>query len=203
MTAKAPSGSDGPQRLYFRSTFVRSVLSVEYERGRAVFRSDSLSAISILKEVLTKEATTRKLQIAVDVDLRIESVPHLLTLLRPQLDAHFTLHRKAALIPALKEIATHELGSLATGSGGGLAANLDALEAFLQPSWIEILRDADAIEAGLKAAPRHLDFLRGIVTDLFVDKHKLQGRSAQTRVPSLLAILENYSFEKLIAAFDE
>lgn len=165
--------------------------------------------------MITKEATNKKLSISVELDLKPDSVPSLLQLLRSELDAHFTLAKKQALIAPLREIATHELsgvaavggsGGVATAAGGGeggILAHLDELSRFLQPSYIEILRDADEIERRLKAAPRHLDFLRGIVTDLFVDKHKLNGKSAQARVPQLLEILENYSFDKLLAAFKE
>jgi Bardet-Biedl syndrome 7 protein len=219
------SGGDaagGTQILYFKSTFLQTILTVEYSKGRCVFRSDSLTSISIVKEVLTKEATSKKISIHVELDLSLPSIKHFLTLLRPELDAHFTLAKRHALIAPLKEIATHEMGlagagpgvgggppggaatggTAASASSGGILAHLDELSRFLQPSYISILRDSDAIESKLKSAPRHLDFLRGIVTDLFVDMHKLQGRSAQARVPQLLAILEDYNFDKLLAAFE-
>jgi len=215
------SSSDGTHILYFRSTFLKTVLTVEYSKGRCTFRSDSVTAISIVKEVLTKEATSKKIQIQVELDLALPSIKAFLNMLKPELDTHFTLAKRHALIAPLKEIATHEMGLVpaagaagapATGvagasiggsaSTGGILAHLEELSSFLQPSYIEILRDSDKIEAALKSAPRHLDFLRGIVTDLFVDMHKLQGRSAQARVPQLLAILEDYNFEKLLAAFE-
>jgi len=213
----ATDGGAGVQAAYFRSSFLSTVLACEYEKGRAVFRSDSLTAVSILKEVVTKEATAKKIAIAVDLDLNTKSAAAALQLLRPELDKHFTLAKRHALLAPLREIATHELaggagaaqggapGGAATGGGGGgaLADRVDELSQFLQPSYVSILRDGEAIEAALKQAPRHLDFLRGIVTDLFVDLHKLQGRSAQSRVPQLLEILENYSFDKLIAAFKD
>ena len=202
-SSSSDSSSSAVQTLFFRSTFLKTVLSCEYERGRVTFKSDSITVISILKEVLTKEATNKKINIQVDLDLKLESISTLLRLLRPELDQHFTLNKKNSLIAPLKEIATHELGGALNASGGGIKENLDVLAQFLQPSYIDILRHSDELEAQLKSAPRHLDFLRGIVTDLFVDKHKLQGRSAQSKVPQLLEILENYSFDKLIAAFKD
>jgi Bardet-Biedl syndrome 7 protein len=195
-------GGSSVHHLYFRSTFLKTLLTCEYEKGRALFRSDSLTAISILKEVITKEATNKKINIQVDLDLKLDSISTFLGLLRPELDQHFTLNKKNGFIPPLREIATHELGG-AAASAGGILQNLDQLSDFLQPSYIDILRHSETIESQFKAAPRHLDFLRGIVTDLFVDKHKLQGKSAQSRVPQLLEILENYSFDKLLAAFKE
>ena len=215
-----PSTDGAVQSLSFRSTFLRTVLSIEYEKGRGRFLSDSVTAISILKEVITKDATTRKISIGVELDLNLASVQHFLQMMRPQLDATFLLARKCALIAPLKEIATHEIGGgvaaagaggppggagAAAGSGGGgnILAHLDELSAFLQPSYIDILAHSAELEAQLLQAPRHLDFLRGIVTDLLVDKAKLQGKSAQAKVPQLMEILENYSFEKLLQAFKD
>jgi len=200
--------------LYFRSTFLKTILTVDYSKGKAVFRSDNLTSLSIVKEVMTKEATSQRINIGIDVDLKAnESIDVFLNLLRPELDAYFTLAKKQELIAPLKEIATHELGaavaSVAGESAGSstnvnIAERLDELRSCMSEEYLSILRDADRIESKLKASPRHLDFLRGIVTDLFVDKSKLQGKSAQSRVPILLEILEkNYEFDKLLAAFKE
>lgn len=48
-------------RLTFESSFLRTQLECCYRKGEARFRSDNLSTISILKDVLTKEATKRKI----------------------------------------------------------------------------------------------------------------------------------------------
>lgn len=65
----------------------------------------------------------------------------------------------------------------------------------------------------------HLERLYGVVTDLFIDKHKLRGVNAKNKVPpilmdsnwlewkwasqvgELMAVLDNYSLEALLAFF--
>lgn len=49
----------------FRNTFLDTLLLCTYSKGEATFRSDSLTTLAIVKEVLTKEATSRKIQIQV------------------------------------------------------------------------------------------------------------------------------------------
>jgi hypothetical protein len=56
----------------------------------------------------------------------------------------------------------------------------------------------------VKLAPRHLDFLKGIVTDLYADKHKLRGRRViEKRVEMLAALLRDYSFPALVTFFKD
>ena len=47
----------------------------------------------------------------------------------------------------------------------------------------------------------HLERMYGVVTDLYIDKFKLNGHNAKSRVPQLMAILDNYSLPSLLAFF--
>ena len=44
----------------FRNTFLDTLLLIDYRKGEASFRSDSLTTLAIVKEVVTKQATDRK-----------------------------------------------------------------------------------------------------------------------------------------------
>eukprot|EP00118_Oscarella_pearsei_P011993 m.84941 g.84941 ORF g.84941 m.84941 type:complete len:146 (+) comp36418_c0_seq13:2007-2444(+) len=55
--------SDGQVSMNFRSTFLGTQLECSYRRSDAVFKSDNVSTISIIKDVLTKEATKRKINL--------------------------------------------------------------------------------------------------------------------------------------------
>ena len=46
--------------------------------GEASFKSDNISTISILKDVLTKEATKRKIRLDITYDINDDSIPHTL-----------------------------------------------------------------------------------------------------------------------------
>jgi len=183
----SPRLNSEDSKLCFRSTFLKTVLYCDYCKGKAIFQSDSITTISILKEVMTKEATTKKIAINISLDLKQESVFTFLELLKPELDHHFALARRHALIEPLKEIQSHE----------------DNIS-FLSADFHDIVKNADTIAAEFKVAPRHLDFLRGIVTDLYMDKLKLAGkRPNQQQIPQLLDILNNYKFSNLVSAFKE
>lgn len=180
----APRLTTESSTLCFKSTFLGTVLKCEYRQGEGTFTSDSITVISILKEVMTREATARKIQINISLDLKDESTYFFLDLLRPELDHHFSLAKKHTLIDALKEIEMYE-------------ENID----FLADELKEILKDQEQIKKEVKVAPRHLDFLKGIVTDLFVDKHKLRGQRMEKKMPMLLEHLNDYNFEALVSVF--
>ncbi|KAF8567738.1 Bardet-Biedl syndrome 7 [Paragonimus westermani] len=54
-------------RLIYESTFIGSKLECCYKKQQATFRSDNISTIAIVKDVLTKEATKRKIVLSLDI----------------------------------------------------------------------------------------------------------------------------------------
>lgn len=49
--------------LIFKNVFLETFLVCKYSKGEAEFRSDNISTISIMKDFVTKEATTRHIKI--------------------------------------------------------------------------------------------------------------------------------------------
>lgn len=49
--------------LIFKNVFVETILVCKYSKGEAEFRSDNVSTISIIKDFITKEATTRHIKV--------------------------------------------------------------------------------------------------------------------------------------------
>lgn len=49
--------------LIFKNVFVETFLVCKYSKGAAEFKSDNISTISIIKDFITKEATTRHIKI--------------------------------------------------------------------------------------------------------------------------------------------
>ena len=106
-------------------------LSSYCRKGEALFRSDNMSTISVLKEVLSKEATQRKIAIKMTHGMYIQSmitnplylytlthflmaelddasVPHMLGLIYPRLEGQLLLAKNVQLIEALQEVQIHE-----------------------------------------------------------------------------------------------
>lgn len=67
-----------------------------------MFKSDNISTISILKDVLTKEATSKKITLNIWYDVNHESIPNTLNLIHPKLEYQLMLAKKVQLIDALK-----------------------------------------------------------------------------------------------------
>jgi Bardet-Biedl syndrome 7 protein len=93
--------------MCFRSTFLDTQLECSYKRGEATFRSDNISTISILKDVLSKEATSRKMSVNMTHVISDESATHTLRLLHPKLEYQLLLAKKVQLIDALKVCGLH------------------------------------------------------------------------------------------------
>ncbi|XP_047495998.1 Bardet-Biedl syndrome 7 protein homolog [Penaeus chinensis] len=170
---RTPSGERA--EFTFVSTFLDTQLQCIYGAREAVFRSDNISTISILKDVLTKEATRKKVRLDISCEVSEESVVHALHLLHPRLEAQLMLAKQVSLIDALRELGSHETDT-----------------SFLSPEYKQILDNADELLAQYRKQPCHLERLYGMITDLFIDKYKFKGVNVKSRVPQLLEILDNY-----------
>lgn len=78
----------------------------------------------------------------------------------------------------------------------------DACLRYLSPEYVDILAHADDIQRDVAVAPRHLDFLRTMLTDLFVDVHRLLGRPVQQRLPDLQHALVAFDYDQVTAVFN-
>mmetsp|Transcript_26862 Transcript_26862/g.33595 ORF Transcript_26862/g.33595 Transcript_26862/m.33595 type:complete len:726 (-) Transcript_26862:330-2507(-) len=181
-----PRSQDEEITMYFRNVFTKSVLITEYRKESAVFKSDSVSAIAILKEVISREATARRIQIRDTFQYEPQSIAGFLKLLHPHLQRQLQLARQVELIDAIKEIHMQEDDNQ-----------------WMFEEYCEILKNADAIRAEFKDRPRALEFLSGIITDLFVDQHKFRGHDVKHKIPDLHAILRNYKYEDLLDFFNQ
>lgn len=172
--------------FYFLSTFLDTQLDCVYKKGEGTFRSDNISTISILKDVLTKEATRRKINLNISYDLQDDSIPDTLQRIHPKLEYQLLLAKKVQLIDALKELQIHEGGDLD----------------FMSPEYRQILEESEKLQEEYKKQPCHLERLYGMITDLFIDKFKFKGTNVKTKVPQLLEVLDNYELQNLIEFFN-
>ncbi|XP_072192025.1 BBSome complex member BBS7 isoform X2 [Excalfactoria chinensis] len=171
--------------FYFQNTFLGTQLECTYRIGEGCFKSDNISTISILKDVLSKEATKRKINLNISFDINEESVRHTLKLIHPKLEYQQLLAKKVHLIDALRELQVQE-------------GNAD----FLVPEYRSILEEADQLLEEYKKQPAHLERLYGMITDLFIDKYKFRGTNVKSKVPLLLELLDGCEQDRLIAFFE-
>ncbi|CAN0132917.1 unnamed protein product, partial [Hapterophycus canaliculatus] len=57
------------------------------------------------------------------------------------------------------------------------------------------------LEKEFKGRPRALEYISGIITDLYVDWHKFKGDDARHRISDLEHLLTQYRYHKLVAFF--
>jgi len=183
---EVPARLQGEEASFvFRNTFLDTLLLADYKKGEAQFQSDSLTTLAIVKEVVTKEATARKIQIQISVDTDESTVTTLLRKLDPLLCYQLSLASKVKLIDTLKEVRMQEPDI-----------------SFLAPEYVEILDNEELIQRELKEQPGRLQFLYSIVTDLYVDNHKFKGQNVTAQVPQLQRVLQDYSIEAVLGFFN-
>ncbi|XP_033106003.1 Bardet-Biedl syndrome 7 protein homolog isoform X2 [Anneissia japonica] len=171
--------------FHFMSTFLETQLDCLYKKGEGIFRSDNISTISIMKDVLTKEATKRKINLNISYEVVDETIPATLWRIHPKLEYHLLLAKKFQLIEALKELQIHEEDL-----------------SFMSPEYRQILEDTDKLQQEYKKQPCRLERLYGMITDLFIDKFKFKGSNVKSKVPQLLQVLDNYEVENLMEFFN-
>lgn len=172
--------------FFFRNCYLGTVLRCKYSKGSALFESDSVSTIAILKEVISKQATERKVRVKTSFAIEPHAIPHVLSLISPMLEYQLSLARKAELIDALTEVRMQE----------------DEMS-FLAPEYLEVIDNKDKIQKEFKDRPRQLHTLFGIVTDLYVDNAKFAGRDAKGDIRQLNQLLHNYNYEQVLAFFQK
>jgi len=181
-----PRIQDGDRAsMTYVSTFLGTQLQCTYEPGHAVFRSDNISTISILRDVIVKEATQKNMKLTIQTDADFRSVETTLQKLMPRLQAQQELNNKIEMIEPLKELQSQEGGT-----------------EFMSVEHVEILQCADDLLFEFKQQPCHLDRLYGMITDLFIDANRLKGIDVKKKVPKLVALLEKpYEMGELIDFF--
>jgi len=179
--------TDDEMTIMYRSTFVGTLLHGKYSKNTAVFRSDSITTISVLKDVITREATSRKIHLSINVDVKDETFPRFLELIHPKLAFQHSLTQQVRMVEPLREV---QLQEGATG--------------FLAPELQMVLNHASEIQQQFELQPQRLAFLHNMVVSAYRHKWRLRGhQSVDHRVKDLQKLLEAYNVEQLTAFFEE
>mmetsp|Transcript_19110 Transcript_19110/g.35489 ORF Transcript_19110/g.35489 Transcript_19110/m.35489 type:complete len:809 (+) Transcript_19110:174-2600(+) len=179
--------SDEVKAWTFRNVFTGSILKVTYEKDLMRVESDNLSTLAIFKECVSRESMRRRVHVSDSVEVKESTIPGFLGLLHNRLQHLLALSRQVEIIESLKEINNAEAGDTA----------------WMSQEYVEILKNADAIKAEHKQRPMLMNYLAGIITDLFVDRHKLRGVDVRHRIPELQGLINNYDGDALLSVFSD
>jgi len=177
--------TDDEMIIAYRSTFVGTYLYGKYAKGYAVFRSDSISTISVLKDSITREATSRKINMSINVDVRDDTFPHFLNLVHPKLAFQHSLTQQVRMVEPLREVQLQE------GDTKFLSQDLQM-----------VIQRATEIQQQFELQPQRLAFLHNIVSNAYRDKWRLKGhQSVEHQLKDLQKLLENYEKDRIITFF--
>lgn len=82
--------------------------------------------------------------------------------------------------------------------GGGGA---EQQTAWLSEEYAAILREQDSIRSEFKSRDKSLEYLLGLVQDLFIDWNKLQGADGRQRIGQLRQAFMAGEFDQMVALF--
>lgn len=68
----------------------------------------------------------------------------------------------------------------------------------LSEEYRSLIRNQQTIGAEFRKQPTILNRIYGILTDLYIDKFKFKGVNVKTKLPQLIELLENYSYDELV-----
>ena len=152
-----------------------SILKCVYRKGEAVFWSDSLRTLAILKDYVTREATSKNLAIDIKTDISTEGVEHFLRMVGPILDFQLDLQKKHELIDALQELKMQEEDV-----------------AFLEQEYADTLANAGLIKAEIKHQPQRLEKLHQMVVDHWTEYARFKGKALGNTIAGLQQVLRQY-----------
>jgi len=163
------------------------MLYAKYTKGTATFRSDSITTISVLKGLISREATARKINLSINVDVKDETFPRFLELIHPKLAFQHSLTQQVRMVEPLREVQLQENDTN-----------------YLAPELQLILEHAAEIQQQFELQPQRLAFLHNIVVSAYKHKWRLRGhQNVEHRVKDLQKLLEAYNQEQITAFFDE
>eukprot|EP01052_Picozoa_sp_SAG31_P003392 SAG31_NODE_130_length_23424_cov_45.648802_4_plen_794_part_00 len=159
----------------FRSTFLQSILKCSYRKGEAIFYSDNVTTLAILKDYVTNYAITTNTKINIDVDINEEAIAQFLHLVAPLLEFQLDLRKKHEVIEALQELKMQEEDV-----------------SFLESEYMSTLQNAGLISAAVKQQPQKLELLHDIIVRCFQDRGRFRGKATSAHIAALRGALQSY-----------
>ncbi|XP_012268249.2 Bardet-Biedl syndrome 7 protein homolog [Athalia rosae] len=161
-----PHLENGEGFLIFTSTFVGTMLKCNYKKGTAIFMGENISSIMILRDILTGEATKRKIKLDVYCNVIEGSVSRVLDLVLPRIQAAQKLQEQIKILDALQEW------------------ELNTIPDQLCPRYQVLLKEETKLRSEFAKDPDMLERLYGLITDLYVDWKRAKGGR---RITSIVA----------------
>ncbi|XP_050526453.1 Bardet-Biedl syndrome 7 protein homolog isoform X5 [Daktulosphaira vitifoliae] len=139
--------------LYHQRTFKK------IERGLINFKTDNITAIAILKDNFSKEATKRNIILNISYDISVNSLNNVLNIIVPKLKTDIENYKQLELIGAMKQ----------------LSVNQNTNSEILTEKYLKMIDNEEKLKEEVFKRPNRLKRLQVIIITLFDDWHKLKG----------------------------
>ncbi|XP_029044222.1 Bardet-Biedl syndrome 7 protein homolog [Osmia bicornis bicornis] len=182
-----PHLEEGEVVLTYISSFIGTVLKCKYKKGSAIFLGENISSIIILRDVLTREATKRKIKLDVFCDVAEGSVSKVLELILPRLNGAHELTRKVKILNALEE------WELKENPKDNLCSEYQ-----------ELMQKETEIKSQMAKDSEILERLQAVITDLYVDWERAKRSrriTSKDAAEKLSAALESRELVQLLQIF--
>ncbi|XP_043257264.1 Bardet-Biedl syndrome 7 protein-like [Colletes gigas] len=182
-----PHLQEGEATLTYVSSFVGTILKCTYKKGNAIFHGENISSIIILRDILTREATKRKIKLDVFCDVAEGSISRVVELMLPRLNTAHKLITKVKILNALEE------WELKENPKQNLCSEYQGL-----------LQEETEIKSQMAKDNEILDRLHGVITDLYVDWERAKRSrriSSKDAAEKLNAALESREMAQLLHVF--
>ena len=127
--------------MVYRSSFVETFLILQYGAKKAAFFSESISAITILKDVISQQASTRNVHINIQWEMNEKSIKNFLELLGPKFEYYQSISKKYQVLTALKEISNQVMKCLYFYSEASLRREIRTFcQKSQEISWKKLMR---------------------------------------------------------------
>ncbi|XP_001603197.1 Bardet-Biedl syndrome 7 protein homolog [Nasonia vitripennis] len=172
--------------MIYVSTFIGTMLKCKYKKGSAIFLSENISTIIILRDILTKEATKRKIKLEVYCDVAEASISRVIELILPRLKEANELLDKIKILDALD------------------SWEMKNNPAELCTEYQELLKTEPDLRRQMTRDNEILQRLHAAITDLYVDWERAKGSrriSSRQAAERLHDALESMDLTMLLQAF--
>ena len=168
----------------YKNIFTDATTICQFSRNELSIESESASTIAIFKENITRIANFRRVQLEETISPFPPSVASFLSLVRPKLDYQISLARKMEIVDSIQEITMQESDT-----------------SWLPSEYKDILVNQELIRKEFKLRLKSLEYLSGIITDLYVDWNRLNGKDAKKNLPHVQELILSGDFNALVQAF--
>ncbi|XP_058807085.1 Bardet-Biedl syndrome 7 protein homolog [Phymastichus coffea] len=182
--------NDSEASMIYTSTFIGTILKCKYKKGSASFMSENVSTIIILRDILTKEATKRKIKLDVFCDITEASITRVLELILPRLKEAHELMEKIKILDALD---TWEM---------------KATPAELCTEYQELISKEAELRMQMTKDAEILQRLHAVIIDLYVDWERARGsrrisiRQASEKLKDALASMDISTIQQVFVQKD-